>query len=112
MRTIVFDGEARADLYETWLHIAKDSLTAADSYIDGLKELTQQAAKHPFSGFSEVTIARQLGKDPELIRSLRFRNHRLFYYLRSEGEIYAFAYLHSKQDRNKALRGRVLRMLG
>jgi plasmid stabilization system protein ParE len=111
MRKIVYDAEARLDLYETWLHIARDNLSAADKYIDGLNELTRQAATHPFSGYSEVTIAQQLGKDPELIRSLRYCNHRLFYYLRSEHEVYVFAYIHGKQDRNKALRERLRRML-
>ena len=109
MREVVESPDARLDLVETWVHIAKDNPEAADKYIDELVEKAQFWAKSRTPGVSEPIIAREIEEPPERVRSFLYRNHRCIFLL-TDTQMQILAYLDTRRDRDRALRERLKRL--
>ena len=86
------------------------SLDVADEYIAGLLESGQRIGQFPNLGRSEPWVARSLKADLGQVRSFLYRNHRCYYLLRDESEVYILGYIHTKRERSNALRERLTRI--
>lgn len=56
MTAILRTARADEDLIEIWLHIAKDSPSAADRVLDAIESRWRQLAEHPYSGVARDDI--------------------------------------------------------
>ena len=93
-----WSNEANFDIETLWDFIARDQVEAADRYVSELKAAADRHAQNPDMGQEELKLAKRLN---ESIRSFLYRNHRIYYAIRSD-EIRILRVLHCRQDkRNK-----------
>jgi plasmid stabilization system protein ParE len=84
------------DLDNLWFHIAQSNASAADQYLTGLEVAALRHAANSEMGRNEPELTEKFG---DLIRSFRFRNHRLYYAVRPD-EVRIIRVLHARQDRD------------
>lgn len=85
-----FQSRARADLVDIWLHIADDSVSAADAYIDRIREVCDLLAENPSIGIDRADVGPGL-------RSLAVDSH-VIYYERTDGGITVLRTWHGARD--------------
>ena len=85
---------AREDLLDIWAYIASHDESAADKYLEGLRERALELIEHPELGRKRDEIIPR-------IRSLLFRNHLIFYRLETSA-IQVLRILHGNMDLKQA----------
>lgn len=81
---------AALDVLDAWDHIAEDSFSAADRWVDQLDAALQRLARQPLMGRARPELA------PEL-RSLPFQRYVIFYVPITDG-VDVVRVLHSARD--------------
>ena len=98
MPTPRYHHQARADLESLWLYIARENISAADRYVDGLEAAARRYAATPGMGRLEPELAARLNVPPGItLRSFLYRNHRSYYVLEDTG-IFILRILDARRD--------------
>jgi len=93
-----YHPQARADLESLWLYIARENISAADRYLDGLEAAAQRYAATPGMGRLEPELAARLDVPPGItLRSFLYRNHRS-YYIPEDTGIFILRVLDTRRD--------------
>lgn len=109
MAILRFVREARQDLEELWVYIARDNPDAADQYLEEIYQKTLLHSQQPQLGRTEPSLARRLRQAPASVRSFLYRNHRCYYWLRGP-EMWMLGYIDTRRHRDRALRERLRRL--
>lgn len=89
----------RKDLYEIWLHVADDSIDAADELIDSIEEQIALLSDFPGMGRQREDLLPNL-------RSLPIRNYLIFYRPAARRGIHLVRIVHGARDLKKIFRPR------
>ena len=100
---IRIQSRARTDVVELAVHIGRDSVLAANQFLDATDETFALLALHPFLGAEYATKNPRL-KGIRVLRVKKFPNHLAFYFAREHG-IEVVRVLHGAQDLDTALDG-------
>ncbi len=100
---IRIQSQARTDIVELAVHIGRNSVLAANEFLDATDETFALLAMPPFLG-AEYRTRNQRLKDIRVLRVKRFPNHLAFYLVRENG-IEVVRVLHGAQDLDAALNG-------
>jgi toxin ParE1/3/4 len=93
-----YHHQARVDLESLWLYIARENISAADRYVDGLEAAAQRYAATPGMGRLEPDLADRLDVPPGItLRSFLYRNHRS-YYIPEDTGIFILRILDTRRD--------------
>ena len=96
-------SRAREDIVDSAVYIGRDSVLAANRFLDSVDQTLALLARHPLLGAEYGTRNPRLA-GIRVVRVKRFPNHLAFYFPRGDG-IDVVRVLHGAQDLDAALDG-------
>ena len=96
-KSITRTPQSEEDAYETYRHIALDSVDAAEAYFDALFDTFDKLLEHPKLGAVVEEAKGELLGLRLIPVSSKFRKH-LVFYLPKENSIHIVRILHSSRD--------------